>query len=311
MKFKISVLSPVHIGSGNIISPLEYFVKNKKFVRIDMDGLFKDPIFKSQAQQFIEKAIYCRLISKVLPAGIYERHILYTIAIHPSAERSNLIEVKEYIKSAGRVFIPGSSIKGSILSGVMENVLKQKGSVDFRNYNLLLGNVLNEISGGNKGKFSRWIDIRDTDFKKCEESLMLVQSRVAGAKTGRTLPILYEALMPGIEFETEIVWSAARKQEKAEINILSMADKFYRKIYQKEAQSGTVKMPSVPQNSFLLRIGQGSSAWATSFLLLAEELGIRNYDIKRPPFHKVKGPPTTKKLISGSISMGWVAIKQG
>ncbi|MCM8788410.1 MAG: type III-A CRISPR-associated RAMP protein Csm5 [Candidatus Omnitrophica bacterium] len=309
MKFKINVLSPVHIGSGNNISPLEYFIKDLKFMRIDMDSLFKDPAFRAQSQQFIEKAVYCRQISKILPPHLYQRHILYSIPIDSSAKNSNPIEVKEYIKSAGRVFIPGSSIKGSILSGVMECVLKQKGNVDFSNYRALLGNVLNEISGSNKGEFSRWIDIRDTDFKKCEESLMLAQSKVTGSKTGKTLPILYEVLKPGIDFETEILWKTDRKQETAEIKILSMADSFYRKIYEKEAQSRTSKLPQIPQNSFLLRVGQGSSAWATSFLLLAEELGIKNYDIQRPKFHKVKGPPITKKLISGSVSMGWIAIK--
>ncbi len=37
----------------------------------------------------------------------------------------------------------------------------------------------------------------------------------------------------------------------------------------------SVKLPAVPENSFLLRLGQGSSAWATSFFILADELGIK------------------------------------
>jgi len=41
MKYEIEVISPVHIGSGGTISPIEYVVENN-FYRVDMDRLFED-----------------------------------------------------------------------------------------------------------------------------------------------------------------------------------------------------------------------------------------------------------------------------
>ncbi|HOK79947.1 MAG TPA: type III-A CRISPR-associated RAMP protein Csm5 [bacterium] len=310
MKFKIIVLTPVHIGSGNAISPLEYFINDNKFCRIDMDGLFQDPAFKPQMNYFIENAQFKRRAEEILHRDLYLRHILYEIDIHESARNANLIEVKEFVKSAGRVFIPGSSLKGSILSGVMYGVLKEKSVSNLYDFKGLLATTLNEISGNNKGAFSQWIDISDTEMKSCKQSLMLAQARVMGAKTNRALPVLYEILKPGIQFETEITWHGKKSLQNPETTVLSLADEFYRKIYEKEKKSSVKTIPEVPRNTFLLRVGQGSSAWATSFLLLANESGIANYEINRPKSHKVKGPPTTKKLISGTISMGWIAISK-
>ncbi|MCM8760081.1 MAG: type III-A CRISPR-associated RAMP protein Csm5, partial [Candidatus Omnitrophica bacterium] len=157
MIFRIRVLSPVHIGNGNAISPLEYFIENNSFVRIDMDKLFNDPDFIPQMRTFIDKAGFERNISKILSQNLYKKHPLYALSVHSSAKGSNPIEVREYIKSAGRVFIPGSSIKGSILSGVMETILKIKNVRELSDFRTLLGIVLNEITGSSMNEFSRWI----------------------------------------------------------------------------------------------------------------------------------------------------------
>jgi len=309
MKIKIKVLSPVHIGSGNEISPLEYFIKDGKFYRVDIDSLFASPEFKPKMEEFIEKAKGERKISEILPLNILESHVLYSINISPLNPQFNQIQVKEYVKSAGRVYIPGSSIKGSILSGVLESVLSKKKIEKLEEFDDLLGKTLSEIKKENKfdtGKFLRWLDVRDTDFKKPVESLELSQIKVVDARRG-LLPILYETLKKDTEFETEIISHSKYNEE----NILKFADQFYRKVYQKErefAKGKNVILPEMPSNSYLLRIGQGSTAWATSFLILAKELGIKDYTIQRPKSQKISDPPRTRKLLSGTISMGWVSI---
>jgi len=310
MKIKIRVLSPVHIGSGEEISPLEYFIKDGKFYRVNIDSLFTSIEFKPRMEEFIEKAKGERKISEILPLSILEKHILYSINISPLNSQFNQIQVKEYIKSAGRVYIPGSSIKGSILSGVLENVLSKKKILKLDNFDDLLGMTLSEIKKEDKfntGKFLRWLDVRDSNFKKPDESLDLSQIKVVGAARGGLLLILYETLKKDTEFETEIISHSKFSEEE----ILKFADQFYRKVYQKEkefAKGKNVILPEIPSNSYLLRIGQGSTAWSTSFFILAEELGIKNYDIKRPKNQKIKGPPRTRKLLSGTISMGWIVI---
>ena len=44
-RWRLEVLSPVHVGSGYRISPIEY-VLDEKFYRIDMDSLFEDTDFE-------------------------------------------------------------------------------------------------------------------------------------------------------------------------------------------------------------------------------------------------------------------------
>jgi len=285
-------------------------VKDGFFYRVDMDGLFKDTRFQKFQPLFIKKSLENRKISEVFGDNydLLMDNILYKHSISKSAENANLIEVKEIIKTAGRVYIPGSSIKGSILSGVIEQILFREAiQVDLKSS---LGNVLDKITGGTQKEFNRWIDIRDTNTFSPENVLELSQVKLIGAKTKRAMPILYETIKTGCEFETEIFWRAKGNQSIDENFILKLADNFYRKIYQKERTFNKIKqfLPPIPKDAILLRIGQGSTAWATSFLILAEEKGITSYNIQRPKFHKTKGPPATRKLVSGEISMGWIAI---
>jgi len=322
MKIQLKVLTPVHIGSGQEISPIEYVCydsKNKKictklngdkFIRINMDELFKDEEFKPLMEEFIKSAKSQRNIGGLLPQDLLLHHTLYKIDISQTAKGSNLIAVKEFIKSVGRVYIPGSSLKGSILSGVIENILREKRIQKFENYRKHLGDVLSEITKqldrADMREFSHWLDIRDSNLKTPQEAIEISQAEVVGARSRRrtTIPILYETLKENSEFETEIISHC----HKSEGEILKRADEFYRKVYKKEREFYQI-LPQVQKDSFLLRIGQGSTAYSTSFLILAEELRIKNYTIQRPRFHRVSGEPRTRRLISGKKSMGWVEVK--
>jgi len=312
MKIKIKTLSPVHIGSGNEISPLEYFIKDGKFYRVDVDNLFSSPDFKPMMEKFIDQAKRERKISEILPLNLLEKHMLYSIKVSSLNTQFNPIQVKEYTKSAGRVYIPGSSLKGSILSGVLENILSKKKIEELENFDNLLGITLSDIKEENRrdtGKFIRWLDVRDSNFKKPYDSLELSLIKIVGAKRKGLLPVLYETLKKELEFETEIISHSKYNEEE----ILQFADQFYRKVYQKErefARGKNIIFPGIPSNSYLLRIGQGSTAWSTSFFILADELGIKNYYIKRPKIQKITGPPVTRKLSSGSTPMGWIAISK-
>ncbi|HOK56349.1 MAG TPA: type III-A CRISPR-associated RAMP protein Csm5 [bacterium] len=301
MKIKIKVLSPVHIGSGKEISPLEYVLEENKFIRINMDALFQSPEFSKFKDKFLNMAQSERYIKNILPLDLLLSCTLYQIDISKTTEKFNPIEVKEFIKSCGSVYIPGSSLKGSILSGLMEEVLYKKNIKKFTNFENHLAEVLSEITGKyDRGKFAQYLIVRDSNFKKPEESLELSLSKLIGAKTQNKLPILYETLKINTEFETEIKTTDDCKFKEEEI--LSMADRFYREVYKKEKEYATGKiiiLPEPPKDGYLLRLGQGSTAWATSFLILSEKLKI---------FYKVQ-KPKTRKLISGAISMGWVSIQ--
>lgn len=319
MKIKLKTLSPIHIGSGETISILDYFIDGKKFCRIDVEGLFNDKDFLPKKEIFIEKASKKReKIQNILDISLLRKYVLYSLPLDQSIEaeikRHNL-EVKTFIKSAGRVFIPGSSLKGSILSGIIWNETKNKKlqNIPLKN---LQDEILSEISKKpNDAKaYSRWISITDSNFKKVGDSLELALVKIERAKGRRSILILCEVLKKGIEFEMEI------KEDYCKImleEIFKATHNFYKKIYEKEEKSFPKPiLPEIPKSGFLGRIGMGVSVLSTSYLVLAEDLNIKNYEVKRP---RIKGrqipplitgmKPTTKKLISGKISLGWVEIK--
>ena len=105
----------------------------------------------------------------------------------------------------------------------------------------------------------------------------------------------------------------AKNCNLSEEEILKSADEFYKKIYQKEKKVNLI-LPEIPKNGYLLRIGQGSSVFSTSYLILAEDLNDKEYKVERyvrgkklPPL-RAGSSPSTKKLFSGKISLGWVNI---
>ncbi|MEO0102879.1 MAG: type III-A CRISPR-associated RAMP protein Csm5 [candidate division WOR-3 bacterium] len=320
MKIKIRILTPVHIGSGEEISPLEYLIVNNQYHRISMDTLFADPEFQKLMEEFIKLAETQRYIGDVFPTSLLRRHLLYSLPITGEAQnylRNNKTVVKEFIKSAGRVYIPGSSLKGSILSAIFWDSLKKAYNSEtfwniktkqrvnpllakefitqslqgrFRYDELLNFAFFRFATGAVRNRFAHWLDAVDSDRKLPSDVLQISLARVRGARRGGALPILYETLKEGVEFSAEI---KSQNTILSEGDILSITNQFYRKVLEKDGNE-------INTDGILIRLGQGSTAYATSCLILAEELGIQRYQIK---------PPRTRKRIDEKIPLGWAEIR--
>ncbi|MEO0087319.1 MAG: type III-A CRISPR-associated RAMP protein Csm5 [candidate division WOR-3 bacterium] len=317
MKIKLKTITPLHIGSGKELTPTEYLIENNYFHRINMNSLFSDPEFQPLMENFITLAENQRYIGELVPADLLKKHILYSLPITGEAQtylKDNKTIVKEFIKSAGKVFIPGSSLKGSILSAIFWDSLKKayNSNIFWRvkrgreeigvkefiteclrgrfSYDELLNFVFFQFAEGEiKNRFAHWLDVVDSETKNPSDVLQISLAKVRGAKSGKELPILYETIKPGIEFSTEIKAKNTILKEK---EILEIVDKFYRKVLGKDKNA-------ISTDRKLLRLGQGSTAYATSCLILVEELGIKNYKVK---------PPLTRKRIDGVSPLGWLEI---
>jgi CRISPR-associated protein Csm5 len=319
MKIKIKILTPVHIGSGAEITPSEYFIENGKFFRINMDSLFQDSEFLPFMDKFIEIAKTQRYIGDILPQPLLKKHILYSISVTKTAFeyiQKNRTVVKEHIKTAGNVFIPGSSLKGSIFSGVFWYYLKESyhsnNTYTFKDrgtsvtlpanefitqalqgryrYDDLLNFAFTRFTRSGKNKFAGWLGITDTDTKEPSDCLQLSLAKVEGSRSGSQLPILYETLKPGIEFSFEIKKNPDLIID--EVGLLKIVDEFYKKVLEKDRVE-------IRSSGKIIRLGQGSTAYSTSCLILAEELGIKNYQVK---------PPTTRKRVDEILPMGWAEM---
>jgi len=314
MKVKIEVLTPLHIGSGEEISPSEYYIDKDsgQFIRLNMDALLLDPSFNRYREKFISEASKQRYIGSILDASLLKKYPLYSIPISGEAKSyivSNQTMVKGFVKTAGRVFIPGSSLKGSILSAIMWHILRTNYKNMTSQINDLLtrrpqnrreeGEIYSELMkitlslaslDPKRGRFTQWLNISDSTFKTPFDSLEISLARVKDAMRGGELPVLYEMLKSGQSFEMELLKEKSRFSEK---DILEIAHNFYLKVLE-------LDKVDVAKKPYLLRLGQGSTAYSTSLLILAEELGIKNYRVS---------PPRTKKRIDNTVPPGWIKIK--
>jgi len=314
MKVELEVLTPLHIGSGIEVSPSEYYVDREagRLVRLDMDALFLDPAFAGRLEEFISAAGRQRYIGSILDRSLLKKYPLYSLPIRQEARLyilNNQTVVKSFVKSAGRVFVPGSSVKGSILSAMIWRELKKETGGDTRRKieRLLSTNPRNSWASGrasddvlelafsfiaedSRGKrFSRWLDVSDTGFKEPSDCLEISLARVKGARRGGELPVLYETLKPGESFELEM---KAVNTKLGIREMLQAAHEFYLNVADRDG----VEIDSEP---YLLRLGQGSGAFSTSLLLLAAELDVENYRVK---------PPRTRKRVDGNVPLGFVRL---
>jgi hypothetical protein len=230
------------------------------------------------------------------------------LAQHPTV-------VKALILSGGRAFIPGSSIKGSFLSAALWLLLKREAESNAgfrgrlaqaltekdkregaRQYAQLLGLTLGRFCNGEPNRFTKWLSVSDTNLITPQGNLAMVLVQVVGSRQGGQIPVLMEALRPGVSLVCELSIPAGACQGRAAgmdlDEVMAVADSFYRRIWEKTEEA------SPPGEGWLLRLGQGSGAWATSMLLLAEELGL-SYRVT---------PPATRKLVDGRDSLGLVVL---
>jgi CRISPR-associated protein Csm5 len=127
MKYEIEVISPVHIGSGGTISPIEYVVEDK-FYRVDMDGLFEDDRFDTDG--FIEDAKAGAFYLGRFDSKLAKEHVRYGLDVSNSVKndlcKSVYLpsgEIREFIKTKDLPYIPGSSIKGAIRTAMLWKAL--------------------------------------------------------------------------------------------------------------------------------------------------------------------------------------------
>jgi len=308
MKLSMKVLSPVHISSGSDLSPSEYYVDKKtgRVNVVDMEKLFLDPGFNAYRKEFIREAGSSRYLGYIISdEKLLSSHLLYSIPATADFRSQNYINIKSFIKSAGRPYIPGSSIKGAIISALIYQALKEiagNETLDLNqrtHYTELLDKAYSRLSKDShinlqKNRFLNLLSVSDSNLLKPEDCLQAEVCQVIGAKTKGQIPVCYECLKEGVTLDFELKSVNCKYSEK---QILDICHEFYNKVAAREGVNSG-------QESYLLRLGQGSSRYAVSLLILAEELNIRSYGLK---------PARTKKRLirgSGQKEMGFVRLKQ-
>ncbi|MDV3103747.1 type III-A CRISPR-associated RAMP protein Csm5 [Thermococcus waiotapuensis] len=130
---RLEVLSPLHIGNGNRLTPVDIYPSEDRVYVLDVEKLFNDlqklgvdieeilTLLKSPPGEHYVWKGYIEEYS-LNPSD----YALYSLPVFGEPGKTSM-QINEFIKSSGRPYIPGSSIKGAIRTAVFYKALKDCG----------------------------------------------------------------------------------------------------------------------------------------------------------------------------------------
>ncbi len=191
-KLKLITQSPVFIGSGEKITTIDYFQEGNEIYVVDFDEFLKiyyevaGGNYKKCSEEltrFIKKNLYNgKLKNKEL---FYRKEIrdeirkrkAYIRKIYSDNIEGRDIQINEFINSAGRPYIPGSSIKGAIRTAIIYYILKKNANIrnqlfkeiDRTLYHKGLGEIVEKVLYGLDSKdkskdLLKGLQITDSEF---------------------------------------------------------------------------------------------------------------------------------------------------
>ena len=137
----ITPLSDIHIGTGRTLLPYEYTVKNGYYYEIDTMKIYKqlNPAQKQQFSKFAEKNM---VDLRKFVMDVYKEEMGYNLKMKASpnlinsynskiggARNSNeesMLAVAEMPYNSNGIYIPGSTVKGSIRGAYLQNMIEGK-----------------------------------------------------------------------------------------------------------------------------------------------------------------------------------------
>ncbi|MGC8483136.1 MAG: type III-A CRISPR-associated RAMP protein Csm5 [Thermodesulfobium sp.] len=266
--YSLKILSPIHIGSGEDIDPMDYVYKDKRLYRISSDSFFK-LLERGGLKERIIKEDVSKLNIKTIAQNINDifdinnDDYIYYIEIEDNLKNSF---VKKYfnpdaqmqigltLRSGDDIIIPGSSIKGAIRTAFL-NFLSEKYSGEDYNHSLQGRNLMLEKDDERNLKNPindpfKFVSIADVSVSN--KTKVVEMSRV-GPK-GNGIPIVREIIVPDKEKDNFLTisiktnlrdrWGSGGfgmprlKEELRDLNLkrlLEKTDEFYRGLLKKES----------------------------------------------------------------------------
>lgn len=340
-KLHCKTLSPVHIGSGEVLSRWEYYIYQNNFYRV-LD--FTWTLLNSANDKLIDKVVkkinennqghsfkkfFDSLEEDIDISLIHEKYLdkcFSRIPIKTTLTTEKISDINLFSGSPNYI-IPGSSIKGALRTGITVNDL-EKCLDSSRNKN----EIFNKIKFNERKAFE--VNSRDSkNFQSVQISDVVLQSNNLSIRELKYLKgdtfILAELLDEDFEFDIEITHTEYKnKLYKNEIDptykaydfrndILQKASSFYKKVWDHLLQNDNYVQEFYKNNnsmitnegSYLLRLGFGAGQLSNSILLPWQE---KIKDDKLLRNGKARGKsglyPSTIKRTANGMPLGWVLI---
>lgn len=338
-KLKGTILSPLHIGTGNQIEPFDYVIKNGKLYRI----LLEDFLYQlsDKKRKIFEDIVYGRNLNRIRKYIIeeidLEKYSAYLVEVTKEIESlylskiddiKNQLLIDPFIRTGGenKPYIPGSSIKGAIRTALINQIAQDSspprptGYREEREFeSRLLGYTSREKNDPFRG-------IKITDGTLPLDSTIISQVKnVTKDRSGNLQPnniqliceVTYSKISgKSIEFESNLTIDsnlfsinylsksfAIEEIEKACNNFyqdkLRMEDKKFYSASTISHISNSLLNEEMKDDSFLIRLGRFSGV---------ESVTIDNYRNPKPPGKKgIWG--TSRNLVEMKYPLGWIKIK--
>jgi len=232
----IRALTPVHVGSGNNLHQIDFLQESDRFSRYDWDRLIDFLIEKGLMAEFKEflKGKELKNLTDVKEflkdkgLELPEEALLYSIPFSCTGGPS---QVEEFIKVSGKVYLPGSELKGSLRRALLLYALEEDDDLfsSFKNklerelLNPRLSNkkfikkVLNGINtfledavfrpfgGGPHGDLLKFVSFSDSSFSNPEEVLEVKKVQIFKLSSGEGCSSLKERQKRGSSVCSEVV----------------------------------------------------------------------------------------------------------
>jgi len=133
-KLEIEVITPLFIGNGEQYSPVEYIYEENFFTPVNVEKLIETKYREGKTDFYLKILEGLEKGNIDLKSLCKEYRIDYrefaryrlgstTLSVHD--------KVLQYIKSGGKVFIPGSSIKGALRSVLTNHIINSKAKLSY------------------------------------------------------------------------------------------------------------------------------------------------------------------------------------
>ena len=131
---RLRVLSPLHIGNGNALTPIGFYPDGDTLRILDIEKLLIDlrelDVELAEILSLLENPPGDSFVWKGYIEELQldpEKYTLYLLPIRGEPGKESMT-VREFIKSGGKPYLPGSSLKGAIRTAVFYKVLRECGN---------------------------------------------------------------------------------------------------------------------------------------------------------------------------------------
>jgi CRISPR-associated protein Csm5 len=350
MKYELTlkIESPVHIGLGDSYIEMDFIIdEDKNLIKlIDYEKLLNVVKFDEKTfEEFLKLAKEGNVKNKIASVlGIrdipYSKEIKFVGRI---PKRS--MKIMRHIQSMGRVYIPGSSIKGFIRTALLYSYLKRDPEFlgkEFETLRLqiyreksekrgrkidmrkIARNLESKIFGSDpKNDVLRSLKVVDSSFT---EKTAIYEVRIIG--NPQAIPLYLECIPPGeilrceVEIEEESVKTDGLIGQVKFDDVLEALENFTQDIinseksYKKYPKETLDFYRKLETNENLLRIGHSTGYYTKTIGLLLKEL--KDFEDFRKMLGLGKNPatgrivtdfPKTRRLAFQNIPLGWISFE--